>query len=88
VSKEDANFFSEGLRRGGVLVVVHARTDEQAARAEAAMKRNGAIAVEERRDEWLRSGWNGRVEEKAAREEPALPLAAVCTYEIVIAMPA
>lgn len=96
VPEEHAHFFAEGLRRGGVLVIVHARNDEQAQLAEEVMKRNGAVDIQERRDQWMGQGWKGRFDAREGealltREEeegPYVPLAAVCVYEVVIALPA
>jgi hypothetical protein len=96
VPEGDAHFFAEGLRRGGVLVIVNAGNDEEAKRAEEVMKRDGAVDIEERRDQWTRQGWSGRFDGKEGKapvtrdeeEEPIVPLAAVCVYDVVIELPA
>jgi hypothetical protein len=56
VPEKDAQFFAEGVRRGGVLLTVSARTDEAAKRAEEILKRHGAVDLDERREEWQRQG--------------------------------
>lgn len=96
VPEEDAHFFAEGLSRDGTLVIVNARTDEQAKRAEDVMKRHGALDIQERRDQWMRQGWKGRFDAKEGKapltrdeeKEPYVPLAAVCVYDVVIELPA
>ncbi len=42
IPEEQANFFAEGLRRGGALVTVLAKTDHDASRAVEILKRHGA----------------------------------------------
>jgi hypothetical protein len=95
VPEEHAHFFAEGLRRGGTLVIVNATTREQAKSAEDVMKRNGAIDIQERRDEWMRQGWKGRFEAKEGEapvtrdeQESYVPFAAACVYDVVIEPPA
>lgn len=58
VPDDDADFFAEGVRRGGTLVSVEA-SDGQAARAVAAMKRHGAVEIDKRSAEWRDQGWTG-----------------------------
>ena len=62
VPEEDAQFYAEGLRRGGTLIIVAARTDELAERAVEILKRHGAVDVEQRAAEWRALGWDGRFE--------------------------
>ena len=93
IPEEHAHFFAEGLRRGGTLVMVHATTDEQAKAAEGVMLQNGAVDIQERRDQWMQEGWRGRFESKEAEsplteQDAHVPLAAVCVYDVVIEMPA
>jgi hypothetical protein len=61
VSESDANFYAEGVRRGGVLVTVRAESAEQAARAARILKQNGAADVQQRAAEWERQGWDWRL---------------------------
>jgi uncharacterized protein (TIGR02271 family) len=63
VSEEDASYYAEGVRRGGVLVTVRA-ADEDAERAAEIMRNHGAVDIEERGQHWRKSGWN-RFDEKA-----------------------
>jgi hypothetical protein len=62
VPEDDAHFYAEGVRRGGTLITVTARTDELAARAVDIMKRYGAADIETREAQWREHGWNGRSE--------------------------
>ena len=60
VPESDANFYAEGVRRGGVLVTVRAESADQAARAARILKQNGAADVVQRAAEWERQGWDRR----------------------------
>ncbi len=57
VPEEDANFYSEGVRRGGTLVTVNAG-DDMAQDAYDIMQRHGAVDIDERGAQWKQSGWN------------------------------
>jgi hypothetical protein len=72
VPEEQANFYAEGVRRGGALVTVLARTDELAARAIEILKRYGAEKVEERIIQWRGFGWRGPFSrgQEAAKRAP------------------
>jgi hypothetical protein len=59
VPEEDAQFLAEGVRRGGTLITIYARSDELAQRALEIMKRHGAVDLNERAAEWRRLGWGG-----------------------------
>jgi hypothetical protein len=61
VSEEEAEFYAEGVRRGGAIVTVHGVTGDQESRAREILKRNGAVDTEEIAEEWRRAGWTGRV---------------------------
>ena len=65
VSKEDAHVYAEGLRRGGTLIVVDTKSDDEAERAAQILIRHRAVDVKERAAQWQRDGWSGRVEEAA-----------------------
>jgi hypothetical protein len=57
VPEEDANFYAEGVKRGGVLVTV--QTDDTQARAvESIMNRFNALEVDRHRETWRSGGWN------------------------------
>ena len=62
VPEEEAHYYAEGVRRGGILVTVAAETDAQAGRAVEMMKRHGAVDIDERATEWKKQGWQGRFE--------------------------
>ena len=63
IPEEDANFYAEGVRRGGTLVMVKS-SDDLANRAYDVMQRYGAVDVDKRGAEWRSSGWN-RFDESA-----------------------
>jgi stress response protein YsnF/uncharacterized membrane protein len=56
VPEEEAHYYAEGVRRGGVLVAVDT-ADQRADRAAEIMERAGAIDVDERATHWRQSGW-------------------------------
>lgn len=58
VSKEDAEVYSEAIRRGGTLVTVQA-DDDQVSTVEAILNRHQPIDPGIRRDEYRRAGWKG-----------------------------
>jgi hypothetical protein len=59
ISEEQAEFYAEGVRRGGALVTVHGVTEARETEARKILDRSGAIEVEQLADEWRRSGWSG-----------------------------
>jgi stress response protein YsnF len=63
VPEEDAHYYAEGVRRGGVLVTV-ATDDTSADRAAEIMRRHGAVDIDERAQQWRTTGWE-RFDEKA-----------------------
>jgi outer membrane lipoprotein SlyB len=78
IPEEQANFFAEGLRRGGALVTVLAKTDQDASRAVEILKRHGAEKIDERIVQWRGLGWRGplaamsrKTSKKAQKEKPA-----------------
>ena len=58
VPEEDANYYAEGVRRGGTLISVEA-ADDKADSAVAIMKRHGAVEIDKRAAEWRNDGWSG-----------------------------
>lgn len=58
VSKEDAEVYSEAIRRGGTLLTVQAE-DNQAPAVEAILNRHQPIDPLRRRDEYRSAGWKG-----------------------------
>ncbi len=60
-SEEDANFYVEGMKRGGVLVVVNA---PEASLVDVAtiLERHNVVNVEVRQEEWKAQGWDSYTE--------------------------
>ena len=58
VPEDDANYYAEGVRRGGTLISVDA-ADDRAEHAVAIMKRHGAVEIDKRAAEWRDEGWSG-----------------------------
>lgn len=58
VSKEEAECYSEGVRRGGTLVTVNA-PDDRVDRVVEIMNRYNPVDVEKRSAEWRGQGWTG-----------------------------
>ncbi|MCA1566416.1 MAG: DUF2382 domain-containing protein [Acidobacteria bacterium] len=58
VPEDDANYYAEGVRRGGTLVSVEA-ADDRAGRAVAIMKQHGAVEIDKRATQWRDEGWSG-----------------------------
>jgi len=58
VPRDDAEMYSEGVRRGGTLLVLTC-DDNLATRAYDIMSRHGSVDIEERSRTWLQSGWSG-----------------------------
>ncbi len=58
VPKEDAEYYNEGVRRGGALVTVKAE-DAKAQSAYDIMQTHGAVDIDERGAEWKQSGYKG-----------------------------
>jgi uncharacterized protein (TIGR02271 family) len=66
VSEEDAHYYAEGVRRGGILVTVAADDDDEAEQAVDVLKRHGAVDIDERASAWRKQGWQGRFEAESA----------------------
>jgi len=58
VPEEEAQYYTEGVRRGGTLVSA-AVNDADADRAAAIMNRHGAVDIRERTSAWRERGWTG-----------------------------
>jgi hypothetical protein len=50
ISEEEAQFYAEGVKRGGALVTVHGVSDDRASEARKILDRSGAIDTEELED--------------------------------------
>jgi hypothetical protein len=79
---EDADYYAEGVRRGGVLVTVDASTSDAADRAAEILEEHGAVDIEERSQQWQQAGWvaptqapSETVERARAGEETRIPVA-------------
>jgi len=58
VSKPDAEYYAEAVRRGGALVTVRA-DDDAADRAVDIMREHGAVDIDKRASRWREKGWTG-----------------------------
>ena len=59
ISEEKLDFYAEGVRRGGALVLVHGVDGDREKSARKILDDAGAIEVEQLADEWRRAGWAG-----------------------------
>lgn len=58
VPEADAEYYAEAVRRGGALVTVRA-DDSRVDEAERIMRDHGAFDIEDRVEQWKRTGWKG-----------------------------
>lgn len=58
IPEEEAHFYAEGVKRGGILVMVHPTDPSGVDTAVTILKRANAINVEEERSQWESEGWN------------------------------
>jgi hypothetical protein len=58
VPEDEANYYTEGVRRGGRLVLVQADAEEEA-RAHTIMQNHGAADIHKRAEGWRAGGWKG-----------------------------
>jgi uncharacterized protein (TIGR02271 family) len=84
VPEEEAHYYAEGVRRGGILVTVAAESDAQAERAVHIMKRHGAADIDERATEWKRQGWKGRFEAAPVETQSGERTIPVTQEELVV----
>jgi uncharacterized membrane protein len=68
IPEEDATFYAEGVKRGGVLVTVQT-SDDRASEALSIMRRSNAVDVDTQRNTWTKSGWNGRFDDTLEPDE-------------------
>jgi len=71
VPEEDAHYYAEGVRRGGILVTVAADDEREAERAAEILRRHGAVDIDQRGTEWKKQGWQGRFEAGTAGMQTA-----------------
>jgi len=75
VPEEQAHYYAEGVRRGGILVTVAAESDAQADKAAGIMRQHGAVDIDQRATEWKKQGWAGRFEAQTqAQDERTIPV--------------
>jgi hypothetical protein len=76
VPEEEAHYYAEALRRGGILVTVAVDKTAQANLAVAILRRHGAVDIDQRATEWKKQGWKGRFDAAdqpgAATQRPAV----------------
>jgi hypothetical protein len=60
VPEEEAHYYAEALRRGGILISVAVDKTAQANLAVATLRRHGAVDIDQRATEWKKQGWKGR----------------------------
>lgn len=66
--RDDVNYYSEAVRRGGAVVTVNAATEEDADRAADILHECGAIDIDERASQWRQTGWAGSGTGEQSRE--------------------
>jgi stress response protein YsnF len=74
VPEEEAHYYAEGVRRGGILVTVAANDGASADKAVGVMRRHGAVDIDERAAQWKKQGWKGRFEAAVGEEERTIPV--------------
>jgi hypothetical protein len=89
VPEDEAHYYAEGVRRGGILVTVAADTEAQADQAAEVMRSHGAIDIDERATEWKKQGWKGRfeadtMEGERTAEEPVIEKRARVVEEVKV----
>lgn len=57
IPEEEANYYTEGVRRGGILVSVRSEDGIMVDRAVNILERHNAIDVQRRMNEWQKEGW-------------------------------
>ena len=74
----DVDYYSEGARRGGILVSVDA-PDAQAERVADVLRQHNAVNIDERAAEWQKSGWKASTAAPAAATQASRAAAATTT---------
>jgi hypothetical protein len=59
IPEEEAKYYAEGLRRGGVVVTVSTEDEIRVNRAAQILESEGAVSIDRRVSEWRQSGWTG-----------------------------
>lgn len=73
IPESEAQYYAEGLRRGGAVVTVHTQDEMMVERATNIFERNGAVDIDRRADEWRQSGWTG-YDQKVSSQAATTPL--------------
>lgn len=76
IPEAEAEIYSEGVRRGGTLVIVHAY-DDRADEVVDLLEDEGAVDIDERASEWTAGGWRpqyGRTTRLSSTAEPVSPV--------------
>lgn len=58
ITEEEADFYAEGVKRGGVLVFVEAE-EEHTSLVKEVMQKHGVVEISTRRKNWEEAGWTG-----------------------------
>jgi len=87
IPEEHANYYGEGMRRGGVLVTV-ATTDEMADRAVLILSHHNPIDLSRRAEEWRQSGWSRFDPQSEPHRAPTATRVAEMRRESEMARPA
>jgi hypothetical protein len=75
VPEDEANYYAEGVRRGGHLVVV-STTEDKYATAHDILQRHNPASMRERADTWRKEGWS-RFDPNASPYDPDRPASSV-----------
>jgi hypothetical protein len=59
IPEEEAQYYAEGLRRGGAVVTVHTVDESMIDRVTDILERHHAVDIDRRVEEWRQSGWTG-----------------------------
>ena len=70
VPEDEAQYYTEGVKRGGTLITLHARDDRAAECALRVMREHGAVDIHQRAQQWRSEGW-----QRGASQDEAIPLA-------------
>lgn len=57
ISEEEAEFYAEGVKRGGALITVYGIPEDREKDARKILDDAGAMKIEELAEEWRREGW-------------------------------
>jgi len=68
IPEDDATFYAEGVKRGGVLVTVQTN-DDRASEALNIMRSANAVDVDTQRNTWKQGGWTGRFDDATTPDE-------------------